>query len=106
MTGEDIRENTNVSELLSLQNGQGGVDTITDTTISTPQGGASQWCFIQFIADTVVAAINEEDATLNRSAATNTLAGRTISAGTVIAGSFASITLTSGAVRCYREAIR
>lgn len=106
MTGSDIRENTNVSEILSIQNGQGGVDTITNTSATTPKGGASQWCFIQFIADSVISAIVEEDATLNGSDATNTLAGRTISAGTVIAGSFTSITLTSGAVRCYREAIR
>ena len=102
----DIRQNTNVSELLSIQNGQGGVDTVTNTSATTPGGGAIEWCFIQAIADTVVAAIAEQDATLNGSTATNTLAGRTLTAGMVIAGSFTSITLTSGAVRCYREAIR
>lgn len=106
MTGSDIRENTNVSEILSIQNGQGGVDTITNTSAITPGGGASQWCFIQALADTVISAINEEDATLNGSTATNTLAGITLTSGTVIAGSFTSITLTSGKVRCYREAIR
>lgn len=106
MTGTDIRENVAVSEILSIQNGQSGTDTITNTSANTPQGGASQWCFIQFIADTVVAACVEEDATLNGSTATDTLAGRSFSFGAVIAGSFTSITLTSGAVRCYREAIR
>jgi hypothetical protein len=53
-----------------------------------------------------VAAVAEQDATLNGTTATNTMAGRTLTNGTIIAGSFTSITLTSGAVRCYREAIR
>ncbi|TXH14982.1 MAG: hypothetical protein E6R03_08195 [Hyphomicrobiaceae bacterium] len=106
MTGTDIRENTNVSELLSIQIGQSGVDTITNTSATTPKGGASQWCMIQALEDTVIAAISEEDATLNGSTSTNTLAGLTLTAGNLIAGSFTSITLTSGKVRCYREAIR
>ena len=106
MTGTDIRENTNVSELLAIQLGQSGVDTITNTAATTPQGGASQWCMIQAVADTVISAIVEEDATLNGSDATNTLPGLAMAAGSLIAGSFTSITLTSGKVRCYREAIR
>lgn len=99
----DERQNTSVSELLSMQIGQAGVDTITNTSATTPKGTSTEWFAVQAIGDTVIAAIAEDDATLNGSTETDTMAGLTITDGSIIYGTFTSITLTSGAVRCYRE---
>lgn len=99
----DELQHTRISTLDSMALGQAGVDTITNTSATTPKGGATEWFCIQAISSTVVSAIVEDDATLNGSTSSNTLAGLTLAAGMTIFGTFTSITLTSGAVRCYRE---
>lgn len=99
----DQLQHTRVSVLESMALGQAGVDTITNTSATTPGGTSDQWFCIFPIADTVISAIAENDAELNGSTETDTLAGITLSAGIPIYGTFTSITLTSGAVRCYRE---
>lgn len=99
----DELQHTRLSVLDSMALGQAGVDTITNTSATTPKGGAAEWFCIQAIADTVISAISESNATLNGSTATNTLAGITLASGALIFGTFTSITLTSGKVRCYRE---
>lgn len=99
----DELQHTRLSEILSMEIGQAGVDTITNTSATTPGGTSDQWFAIQAIGDTVIAAIAESNAELNGSTEADTMAGRTLSNGVAIYGSFTSITLTSGAVRCYRE---
>lgn len=99
----DELQHTRISVLDSMALGQAGVDTVTNTSAQTPGGTATQWFCIQAIADTVIAEIAEDDAELNGTTETDTLAGVTLSAGSLVFGTFTSITLTSGKVRCYRE---
>lgn len=101
----DERQHTRMSELLSMQIGQAGVDTITNTSATTPGGDSAEWFAMQAVGDTVISAIAEQDAALNGSIETDTLAGATLTDGTIIYGSFTSVTLTSGILRCYREPI-
>ena len=83
--------------------GQAGTDTITNTSTITPGGTSDQWFCIQAITETVVTACAENDAELNGVSETDTLAGLTLAVGSVTFGSFTSLTLASGSVRCYRE---
>lgn len=80
--------------------GQEGLDYFADTSAHTPGGGKSHWSAIQSHGAAA------EVATLSlRSANVATITSFTLAAGEVIFGEVTSITLTSGAVRCYRNTL-
>jgi len=99
----DNLQHTRVSELLSMQIGQAGVDVISNTAAHTPYAEADEWFAIQAVGDAEIAALEEQDATVNGTESTGTHNGDTLADGAVLFGTFTSITLTSGKVRCYRE---
>lgn len=76
-----------------------GVDTITTTAAASPPPG-NAWCAIQGAygpSATVFAVLSETNSVVS-----GTIASALLGAGELWFGHFTGLTLTSGAVRCYR----
>ena len=80
--------------------GQEGLDYFADTDAHTPGGGKPHWVTVQAHgAAAVVASLSLSNSNVA------TIASFTLAQGEAFFGQVTSITLTSGAVRCYRNTL-
>ena len=84
------------AEQFQLLSGSQGFDVITDTALHTPL--AFKWFALQVLADAVIATANVDNCSLNGTDNSAALATVALSAGTILFGTWRSVTLTSGKV--------
>lgn len=84
------------TEQFRILSGSDGFDVITDTALHTALG--YRWFALQVLADAVISTHTVGNCSLNGTDNTAALAGITLTAGTILFGTWASVTLTSGKV--------